>query len=48
MVTKQDTKRKSRLLKLIDDKKAIGACIREGGNLKQLAEQRGLQFAKPI
>ena len=41
-------KRKSVFLKLIEDKKAIGACIREGGNLKKLAEQRGIQFAKPI
>lgn len=48
MTMKQDIKRKSAFLKLIEDKKAIGACIREGGNLKQLAEQRGLQFAKPI
>ena len=48
MTTKQDIKRKSAFLKLIEDKKAIGKCIREGGNLKQLAEQRGIQFAKPI
>lgn len=48
MAMKQDMKRKSASLKLIEDKKAIGKCIREGGNLKQLAEQRGFQFAKPL
>lgn len=48
MTIMQDTKRKSGFLRLIEDKKAIGKCIREGGNLKQLAEQRGFQFAKPI
>lgn len=48
MTINKPQKRKSVFLKLIEDKKAISECIRSGGNIKQLAEERGLQFAKPI
>jgi hypothetical protein len=48
MEENKDRKRKSLILKLIEDKKAISECIRKGGDLNKLAEERGLKFAKPL
>lgn len=36
------------LEKMINDKKAISKCIKEGGDLKQLSEELGIKFATPI
>jgi hypothetical protein len=44
----KNKKHKSLILKLIEDKKAISECVRKGGDLNKLAEERGLKFAKPI
>ena len=30
------------------DKEALNACIREGGNIKQEAKNRGIKLATPI
>ncbi len=40
--------KQSVFLKMLEDKKAISECIRTGGNLKTLAKERGLKFAKPL
>ncbi len=34
--------------KMMEDKRAINDCIRNGGNLKQLTKTRGIKFATPI
>jgi len=34
--------------KMVEDKKAISKCIKEGGNLKRLADERGIKFAIPV
>ena len=39
---------KSVFLKLIEDKKAISECIRNGGNIIEVAKERGIQLATPI
>lgn len=42
------TKKQSVFIQMIEDKRAIRECIRTGGDLAKLAEERGLRFAKPI
>lgn len=39
---------KSVFLKLIEDKKAIAECIRNGGNTIEVAKERGIQLATPV
>ena len=39
---------KSVFLKLIEDKKAISECIRTGGNIIEVAKERGIQLATPV
>ncbi len=34
--------------KALEDKRAINECIRKGGDLKQIAIERGIRFATPI
>ena len=34
--------------RILDDKKAIRECIANHGNLKQLADERHIQFAAPL
>ena len=34
--------------RILDDKKAILECIANHGNLKQLADERQIQFAAPL
>lgn len=34
--------------RILDDKKAIRKCIANHGNLKQLTEERRIQFATPL
>lgn len=34
--------------RMLDDKRAIRHCIQHGGDLKALAKQRGIKFARPI
>ena len=34
--------------KMVEDKKAISKCIKKGGNLKALADERGIKFATPV
>ena len=36
------------MVKLIEDHQAINKCIREGGDLNKLKEERGIKFAIPI
>lgn len=43
-----DEKRKQKLLdflrKAIEDKEALNKCIRDGGDLKKVADERGLKL----
>lgn len=39
---------KSVIQKMVEDKNAINKCIREGGDLKALANERGIKFATPV
>ena len=39
---------KSVFLKLIEDKKAISECIRNGGDILEVAKERGIQLATPV
>ena len=51
MKTKEENKReKARnfFKKAVEDKRAINECIRKGGDLKQIAFERGIKFATPI
>lgn len=48
MEAKKNKKQKSLILKLLEDRKAINECIRKGGDIQKLAEERGLKFAKPL
>ena len=34
--------------KMLDDKRCINKCIRDNGDLKQLADKHGFEFATPI
>ena len=34
--------------RMLEDKRAIRECIRKGGDLKKLAKDRGIKFAKPL
>lgn len=34
--------------KALDDKRAISECIRGGGDLKKLMNERGIKFANPV
>ncbi len=36
------------LEKMMEDKKAIQKCIREGGDLNQLAQERHVKFVTPL
>ena len=36
------------LEKMMEDKKAIQKCIREGGDLKKVAKKCNIRFATPI
>lgn len=36
------------LEKMMEDKKAIQKCIREGGDLKKIAKKRNVKFATPL
>ena len=45
---KKEEKRQSFFRKILEDKRAINECIRNGGDLKKLADERGIKFARPI
>lgn len=46
---KSTAKKKLNLLeKMMEDKKAIQKCIREGGDLKKIAKKRNVKFATPL
>ena len=34
--------------KIIDDKKAMCECIRKGGDIREVANERGMQLYNPI
>lgn len=36
------------LEKMLEDKKAIQKCIREGGDLQKVAKERNVKFATPL
>ena len=44
----KNDKVKSVFLKLIEDKKAISECIRNGGDILEVAKDRGIQLATPV
>lgn len=41
-------KEKNIFKRMLEDKRAISECIRNGGNLDKLAEERGIRFAMPL
>ena len=41
-------KRKSIFHQILEDKRAIRKCIQTGGDIKQIAKERGIKFATPI
>lgn len=41
-------KTKSIFQKVLEDKRAIRDCIQKGGDVKQLAKERGIQFVTPL
>ena len=44
----QKTRKANIFQRILDDKKAIRECITNHGNLKQLADERRIQFATPV
>ena len=44
----KEKKARSFFTKVLEDKRAINECIRKGGDLKQIANERGIKFATPI
>jgi hypothetical protein len=48
MDTKKNEKKKSIFQRMLEDKAAIRNCIQNGGNLKNLAEERGIKFSTPL
>ena len=44
----KNDKVKSVFLKLIEDKKAISECISNGGDILEVAKDRGIQLATPV
>ena len=34
--------------RILEDKKAINKCIKEHGDVKKVAKERGIKFAKPL
>ena len=44
----EKTKPTSILEKMVEDKKAIRKCIREGGDLKKIAKERHVRFITPL
>ena len=42
------TKTPNILEKMMEDKKAIQKCIREGGDLKKIAKERNVKFSTPL
>lgn len=43
-----DNKSNSVFQKILEDKRAIRKCIQSGGDVKQIAKERGIKFATPI
>lgn len=41
-------KSKSIFQQVLEDKRAIRECIQKKGNVKQIAQQRGIKFATPL
>lgn len=43
-----EQKSKSVFQRVLEDKRVIRECIRKGGNVKQIAKERGIKFATPL
>lgn len=41
-------KSKSVFQQILEDKRAIRQCIRTGGDVKEVAKERGIKFAMPL
>ena len=41
-------KGKSIFQQILEDKRAISQCIQTGGDIKQVAKERGIKFAMPL
>ena len=48
MEKKIKQKTKSIFQRVLEDKRAIRDCIQKGGDVKQLAKERGIQFVTPL
>lgn len=44
----KETRKANIFQKILEDKKAIRECIANHGNIKQLADERHIQFAAPL
>ena len=44
----ETNKRSGILEKMMEDKRAIQKCIREGGDLSKIAKERNVKFATPL
>ncbi len=45
---KKETKPVSVFQKILEDKRIIRECIKNGGDIKKIAQQRGIKFATPL
>lgn len=48
MEKKTAHKAKSVFRQVLEDKQAIRECIQKGGDIKQIAKERGIKFATPL
>ncbi|MDD2954620.1 MAG: hypothetical protein PHC95_15955 [Parabacteroides sp.] len=45
---KNETKTMPVFQRILEDKRIIRECIQKGGDVKKIAEQRGIKFATPL
>lgn len=45
---KNSAKPESVFQKILEDKRIIRECIQKGGDVKKIAQQRGIKFATPL
>ena len=47
-MAKKEINKENIFVKMLEIKRAIRKCIQNGGNLKQVEEEYGIKFAKPL
>ena len=48
IMAKKEINKENIFVKMLEIKRAIRKCIQNGGNLKQVEEEYGIKFAKPL